>query len=470
MLKLEANDKLMLTAIAVLGAATAAYGAVYDGLGLALGLGALVLGASLAVAAASQGRTGSRIGLPALGMVMVALLIHTARGHAEAHFAVFAFLACTMVYRHWVPVVSAAATIAVHHLSFNYFQAWGWGPICFTEPSLLKVIEHAAYVVGESAILIMMAVRARADFAANQQLSDIAERLTAADGSIDFRAIEVARPAPAAAQMIDALRRIETAIATVRASTDSIATASGEIAQGSGDLSQRTEQTASNLQQTASAMEELTGTVRQSGDSAAQANQLASSASTVARRGGDVVQQVVATMQEIHDSSRRISDIIGTIDGIAFQTNILALNAAVEAARAGEQGRGFAVVAGEVRQLAQRSAEAAREIKALIGSSVERVEAGSSLVAQAGSTMTEIVGSVQRVSDIIGEISAASAEQTTGIAQVNGAVAELDSMTQQNAALVEQSAAAAASLKDQAGRLADAVRLFHVADAAGHRA
>jgi methyl-accepting chemotaxis protein len=461
-LRFESNDKILLTAIAVLAAAATAYGAVNDALGVALGVGLLLLGAAVVVASASQGGTGSRIGLPALGMAMVALLIHSARGHAEAHFAVFAFLACTLVYRQALPILSAATVIAVHHLSFNYFQSWGWGPICFTEPSLLKVIEHAAYVVGETVILLLMAARARGDFSASQQLSDIAERLVGADGSIDFRAARLTDPAPATARMLDALNRIETAIATVRASTDSIATASGEIAQGSGDLSQRTEQTASNLQQTASAMEELTSTVRQSGDSAAQANQLASSASTVARRGGEVVTQVVATMDEISASSRKIADIIGTIDGIAFQTNILALNAAVEAARAGEQGRGFAVVAGEVRSLAQRSAEAAKEIKALIGSSVERVEAGSALVAQAGSTMTEIVGSVQRVSDIIGEISAAAAEQTSGIDQVNGAVVALDSMTQQNAALVEQSAAAAASLKDQAGRLADAVRLFHV--------
>jgi methyl-accepting chemotaxis protein len=462
MSKLDSNDKLLLTAIGALAAATAAYGVANDTLGTALGIGVLLLGAAAALALASRGGLGSRIGLPALGMAMVGLLIHTARGHAEAHFAVFAFLACTIVYRHWLPVISGAATIAVHHLSFNYFQQWGWGPICFTEPSLLIVLEHAAYVVGEAAILVLMAARAKSDFAAATELGDIAERLVRADGSIDFRAARIDSQVPATVRMLGALQRIETSIATVRASTDSIATASNEIAQGAGDLSQRTEVTASNLQQTASSMEELTGTVRQSGDAAAQANQLASSASAVAQRGGEVVSQVVATMQEINTSSRKISDIIGVIDGIAFQTNILALNAAVEAARAGEQGRGFAVVAGEVRSLAQRSAEAAREIKSLIGSSVDRVEAGTRLVADAGSTMTEIVSSVQRVSDIIGEISAAATEQSTGIGQVNTAVVQLDSMTQQNAALVEESAAAAESLKEQAARLAEAVSMFHV--------
>ncbi|MBL0727699.1 methyl-accepting chemotaxis protein [Piscinibacter sp. HJYY11] len=252
-------------------------------------------------------------------------------------------------------------------------------------------------------------------------------------------------------------------VGNVRSSTDSISTASAEIATGNTDLSSRTEQTASNLQQAASSMEQLTGTVRQSADSARQANQLASSAAEVAQRGGSVVAQVVSTMDEINASSKKISDIIGVIDGIAFQTNILALNAAVEAARAGEQGRGFAVVAGEVRSLAQRSAEAAREIKGLIGSSVDKVEAGSRLVADAGATMNEIVGSVQRVTDIIGEITAASTEQSDGIGQINSAVTQLDQMTQQNAALVEESAAAAESLREQAHRLAEVVAVFKVA-------
>ncbi len=264
-------------------------------------------------------------------------------------------------------------------------------------------------------------------------------------------------------QELDRMRAsLHQVVSQVRGSTESISTASAEIATGNQDLSARTEQTASNLQQAASSMEQLTGTVKQSADSARQANQLASSAAEVAVRGGVVVSQVVSTMDEINTSSRKISDIIGVIDGIAFQTNILALNAAVEAARAGEQGRGFAVVASEVRNLAGRSAEAAREIKGLIGASVEKVESGSRLVADAGNTMAEIVSSVQRVADIISEITAAAGEQSDGIGQVNSSVVQLDQMTQQNAALVEESAAAAESLKDQASRLADMVSAFRL--------
>jgi methyl-accepting chemotaxis protein len=249
-------------------------------------------------------------------------------------------------------------------------------------------------------------------------------------------------------------------VGQVRASTDSMSTASAEIASGNQDLSVRTEQTASNLQRAASSMDELTNTVRQTAEASHQANQLASSAGEVAARGGAVVSQVVHTMSDINASSKKISDIISVIDGIAFQTNILALNAAVEAARAGEQGRGFAVVASEVRSLAGRSADAAKEIKNLIGDSVARIDAGSRLVTDAGHTMSEIVSSVQRVSDIIGEITSATDNQSHGIGEINESVVQLDQMTQQNAALVEQSAAAAESLREQAEGLAQLVGTF----------
>ncbi|MFZ2987421.1 MAG: methyl-accepting chemotaxis protein [Ideonella sp.] len=266
------------------------------------------------------------------------------------------------------------------------------------------------------------------------------------------------------AQMQQALGSL---VGEVRGTSQNIHSASNEVASGNADLSARTEQAASNLEQTASAMEQLTGTVRQSADSANHANELAMSASSVAERGGAVVAEVVTTMDEINTASRKISDIISVIDGIAFQTNILALNAAVEAARAGEQGRGFAVVAGEVRSLAGRSAEAAREIKRLINASVEKVDMGARLVQDAGSTMGDIVSSVQRVTHIVREISTAAEEQSKGISQVNSAVAQLDQMTQQNAALVEESAAAAESLKDQAARLNSVVARFQVGSGSG---
>ncbi|MDN8616676.1 methyl-accepting chemotaxis protein [Variovorax ginsengisoli] len=249
-------------------------------------------------------------------------------------------------------------------------------------------------------------------------------------------------------------------VGKIKASSDTIATASNQIAAGNQDLSSRTEEQASSLEETAASMEELTSTVKQNADNARQANQLAASASEVAVKGGEVVSQVVDTMASINASSKKIVDIIGVIDGIAFQTNILALNAAVEAARAGEQGRGFAVVASEVRSLAQRSAAAAKEIKGLIDDSVGKVGAGSALVAEAGRTMEEIVGSVKRVTDIMGEITAASQEQTSGIEQINQAITQMDQVTQQNAALVEEAAAAAQSLQGQAGGLSQVVGVF----------
>ena len=286
----------------------------------------------------------------------------------------------------------------------------------------------------------------------------------------DLRPVPGADRAPTGsvlASLGDMQVRLARVVGQVRSASDSIATGSMQIATANLDLSQRTEEQASNLQQTAASMEQMNSAVRTSADNAQQAAQFATSASAVAAQGGEVVRQVVHTMGDISASSKRIADIIGVIDGIAFQTNILALNAAVEAARAGEQGRGFAVVASEVRSLAQRSAEAAKEIKLLIGQSVDKVEAGARLVNDAGTTMTDIVTQVGRVAGLIGEISSAAAEQTGGIGQVSDAVTQLDQVTQQNAALVEENAAAAGSLKQQAAQLAELVSVFKVGEGAG---
>jgi len=293
-----------------------------------------------------------------------------------------------------------------------------------------------------------------------QAAQKAADRIAAGDLTGNCRAVgsdEAAQLVTSLGKMQDALTRI---VREIRSSTEQIQVASTEVASGNQDLSARTEQTAGSLQQAASSMDELTSTIRHSADAANQAHGLANSASQIATRGGQVVSQVVSTMDEINASSKKIADIIGVIDGIAFQTNILALNAAVEAARAGEQGRGFAVVAGEVRSLAQRSAEAAKEIKTLIGASVDKVESGARLVQDAGSTMREIVSAVRRVSEVLGEITTATSEQAGGIQLVNDAVNNVDQMTQQNAALVEQSAAAAESMRDQAGKLARTVEQF----------
>jgi methyl-accepting chemotaxis protein len=329
---------------------------------------------------------------------------------------------------------------------------FGWSPAVFVSIGVAMCVA-TAYVFATGMILVRRMITEFTAHAISMGQGDLSTSIRTsgpAATTVSLRALKTLQ---------EELRKT---IGAIRAGTHEVSTASSEIATGNQDLSQRTEQTASNLQQTASSLSQLTGNVRQSADAAAQANQLASSATQVARRGGSVVSQVVATMEEINSSSKKIADIIGVIDGIAFQTNILALNAAVEAARAGEQGRGFAVVASEVRSLAQRSAQAAKEIKGLIGTSVDKVETGSKLVQDAGSTMDEIVASVQRVTDIIGEISAAALEQSQGIGQVNEAVTRLDQMTQQNAALVEESAAAAESLKDQAHRMTTVVANYNL--------
>jgi methyl-accepting chemotaxis protein len=330
----------------------------------------------------------------------------------------------------------------------------------FNRMSLLLACAIALALAIAMALLITRNL-SRALGAEPAELGAVARRVAVGDLS-QAQGVQTAPAGSVMASLGEMQANLAKVVSQVRSASDSIATGSAQIATGNADLSQRTEQQASNLQQTAASMEEMNATIKQSADSARQANQLAASAAEVAVRGGNVVSQVVSTMDEINTSSKKISDIIGVIDGIAFQTNILALNAAVEAARAGEQGRGFAVVASEVRSLAQRSAQAAKEIKGLIGASVDKVESGSRLVADAGATMSEIVGSVQRVSDIINEITAASAEQSDGIGQVNAAVVQLDQMTQQNAALVEESAAAAESLKQQAGSLAKVVSTFRL--------
>ena len=355
-------------------------------------------------------------------------------------------------------------------VAYQEFKDWGWviGGGAYTEEithefTTLRNLYLLAMAVALAIVAVLLYLAIRHLVARPlQEASALAQRIATGDLTGRMESAqhdEIGQLAQAMNGISDGLARV---VQQVREGCDQIVTASSQIAAGNKDLSSRTEAQAASVEETASSMEELTSTVRQNAENAGQANQLAINASEVAQRGGTVVSEVVQTMEQINESARKIVDIIGVIDGIAFQTNILALNAAVEAARAGEQGRGFAVVATEVRSLAQRSAAAAKEIKSLIGDSVDKVESGSKLVAQAGSTMDEVVASVRRVTDIIAEISAASQEQSAGIEQVNQAITQMDQVTQQNAALVEQAAAAADSLQEQAGSLSDTVSVFRV--------
>ncbi|MFZ5521227.1 MAG: methyl-accepting chemotaxis protein [Pseudomonadota bacterium] len=427
--------------------------------GLAAGGAALMIALAAAGLLLARGTLASRLLIATSLMGTTALQIQLAGGLAEFHFGVFVSLALLLIYRDWRVLIYAAGLVAVHHLAFDRLQALGFPVFCLAEPSIGMVLLHASYVVVQTALEVIIAVDMRRDTLQGAELRLLVKAMERGD-RLHVNQSGMAVYTPAARLLQAALGRVHAALLQVQAAASSMGSASGEIASGNQDLSVRTEQTASNLQSAASALEQLASAVNQSADTAVQANELAHGASGSASRGGAVVEQVIGSMQQITESSRRIADIIGVIDGIAFQTNILALNAAVEAARAGEQGRGFAVVASEVRSLAQRSAQAAKEIKSLIGASVESVESGAGLAQQAGAAMSEIVAGIQRVNALMGEIASAAQEQRDGIGQVNGSVSQLDQMTQQNAALVEQSAAAAASMRDQAQRLAQAVAVF----------
>ncbi len=407
----------------------------------------------------------SRIAVAVAMMVFCALHIHQAAGRTELHFGIFVLLAFLLCYRDWAVIVAGAATAALHHLSFNQLQELGFGVRCLAEPDLIMVLVHAGYVVAETAVLCFLARLLRREALQSAELRVSVATMANDGGQIDLRADALPAGSSSGRALRDMVGLLEGALASVQHSVRTTSASSEQIAAGNAELATRTNAQAASIHATVRSMAELTGTVRQNAERANAANELAGSASEVAVHGGAVVAKAVQRMEAIDASSRKIADIITVIDGIAFQTNILALNAAVEAARAGEQGRGFAVVAGEVRNLAQRSAVAAREIKALIGESVSEVEAGSQLVRQAGATMEQVVASVHQVSDLIAGISSASREQAAGIAAIGNAIQAMDASTRDNAQLVEQAASAAESLEGEARHLAEVVSVFRLSQA-----
>ncbi len=453
------GDKTLLIAIGLSALTSIVLGVQFVDSGLAIGATVVLVGMALMAYAGAKGTLSSRLVLTFVQVSLVALHIQLAKGMLEFHFGVFVTLAFLLVYRDWRPIVFGAALFAVHHVLFDRLQAAGYGFYCTTQADFMRVMLHAVYVVVQSGVEVVLALNMAKMDRQGDELTALVNQVSRGEG-IALHVSGVVTRTPGGIALKTTLERMEGAVSEVRNGTANIEMACSEIASGNQDLSDRTEQTASNLQRTAASMVELTYTVQQSDANARQANDLALNASKVALKGGEVVAQVVDTMKGINESSNKIADIIGVIDGIAFQTNILALNAAVEAARAGEQGRGFAVVASEVRSLAGRSAEAAKEIKGLISASVDRVSHGTVLVDQAGATMSEVVSAIRRVTDIMGEISAASGQQASGVAQVGEAVSEMDQATQQNAALVEEMAAAASSLKAQAQELVQTVTVF----------
>ncbi len=452
-------DRMMLVAIALQTVLALVLGWQWGQSGTAWLVGLPLLGAALLLFFTAGGSALAAHGMAMITMALVALHIQLARGMLEFHFGVFVALAFLLVYRHWAPIVTGAAVIAVHHVLFDRLQLGGAGVYCLTEPDFGRVMIHAGYVVVQTAFQTVVALGMHRRLREQVELEQMVHLLDH-DGQIHLAQARQAASQGTALLLNSALERISGAVAQVQTAAQSIGTASAEIASGNQDLSERTEKMAASLQQTSSSMDQLTGAVGAMAGSAREANTLAESANQAALKGGAVVGQVVQTMQAIDTSAKKIADIIGLIDGIAFQTNILALNAAVEAARAGEQGKGFAVVASEVRHLAQRSAQAARDIKALIGTSVEQVAQGADLVQSAGNSMQEIETAVQRVAALIAGIAGSSAEQSREIARVNQAISQLDQVTQQNAALVEQSAAAAESLREQAQRLNASTGVF----------
>jgi len=419
----------------------------------------LLLGVTGLGYATARGSLLSRMILTFVMVCFVTLHIHLSRGMVEFHFGVFATLALLLVYRDWRPIVFAAGAFIVLQVGIDRLQAQGWPVFCLDRPSVPRILLHLLFIVAQSSAEIILA-RSMAVLAAEGE--ELAQLVAEVDQG-DVIALDVQRVptrTTAGQTLKKTIQKMDAAVSVLRRGATRIHQACAEIAAGNRDLSDRTEQTAHNLQRTASSMVGLNNTAQLSDSHTSEANELAQNACKVAVEGGEVIAEVVDTMRGISDSSERIREIIGMIDGISFQTNILALNAAVEAARAGEQGRGFAVVASEVRTLAARSAQAARDIRELITDSAERVAHGASLMDRAGTTMHDIVSAVRQVTTIMADLGESSRRQAQEVSELDDVMHQMDEATQHNASMVEQMAAAASSLKSQADELVHAVEVF----------
>ena len=450
---------LTVLGILALGAlATVALGGVYGAIAMGTTAALLLLGIGTATYRLASGSLWSRCILAACGMAMVGLHIQLSMGQTELHFGVFVFLAFLLVYRDWRPIVVAAVTIAVHHVAFDRMQWLGLPVFCLSEPDLGRVILHAVFVVVQTTVEVFIALRMHADSLESAELQALCK--PASNGEISL-AVRDAPVTSASAQSVrSALVRMDEVVNEAHAAAELVLQASGSISQGNVHLGSRTETTVTQLQQTAATMADIRNSAQQSASEAESAHAMATHATDSANACGHAVRDVVSTMESIHASARKIGDIVGLIDSIAFQTNILALNAAVEAARAGEQGKGFAVVANEVRTLAQRSANAAQEVRGLIEQSLGHADRGAALVGHAGQSMEALVVQSQRVAQQIDAINRAAQQQATQLQAASSAVQHIDSMTQENAALVERSSNDAQALVQQAQRLSRLVTGF----------
>ncbi|MBY0240484.1 MAG: chemotaxis protein [Burkholderiaceae bacterium] len=455
----RAADSLLVVVLLSSCGAALLIGALYSSVMLAAGVAAVLAGAGLAVFFLARGSALSRVVLALCLAASVALHIQLALGRLEYHFGVFVALAIMLVYRDWRPIIACALFFAVHHVLFDRLQAIGIGVFCTPQPDFQKIMVHATYLVLQTLLQLFIAMRMGQVSRQGDELVRLV-RAVNRDGVISLDVRNETVDSAIAIELHQLLTRMNDTLHEVKRACASIESSSGDIVSGSSDLSQRTETAVASLAQTTSSMGAIQETVTLAADTAEHSRELVSRAAGSAESGGVVVADVVRNMQLIRERSRKISDIIGVIDGIAFQTNILALNAAVEAARAGEQGRGFAVVAGEVRNLASRSASASQEIRELITTSVKAIEQGSARAEDAGRAMQDIVEGIHEAAARMADIANNAASQRESIARVNAAVTQLDDVTQQNAVLVEQSAAAARSLLEQAQRLGQRVAVF----------